>query len=59
MNSTVRDTVVASPRASAQSEEISEGLQFSRYRMLEELPGLAFGVITVVYIVVSLVRLAL
>ena len=39
--------------------EMSDGMRFARYRMLEELPGLIFGLMTVVYIVMSLAGLAL
>ena len=38
--------------------EMSDGVRFARYRTLEELPGLTFGLMTVVYIVLSLASLA-
>jgi hypothetical protein len=39
--------------------EVTDGLRIARYRALEELPGLVFGVMTVVYIVLSFAKLAL
>jgi len=38
---------------------MSGGVRFARYRMMEELPGLVFGLMTVVYLVTSLARLVL
>jgi hypothetical protein len=38
---------------------VEHGVRFARYRMLEELPGLIFGLMTVAYIVTSLARLVL
>lgn len=47
----------ASPPASVAETEVSDARRMARYCTLEELPGLIFGVMTVGYIVLSLVRL--
>jgi len=39
--------------------EISDGVRFARYRMLEELPVLVFGLMTVGYVVTSFAGLIL
>lgn len=41
------------------SAEPNDGLRIARYCTLEELPALVFGVMTVVYIVLSLAKLVL
>jgi hypothetical protein len=48
---------VPSPVAS-ESTQMSDATQIARYCTLEELPGLVFGIMTVVYIVLSLTSLA-
>jgi len=45
--------------STVEQTEMSDGVRFARYRMLEELPGLVFGLMTVVYLVTSLARLVL
>jgi len=45
--------------SSLQQPEMSDGVRFARYRMLEELPGLIFGLMAVAYIIQSLTRLVL
>ena len=38
--------------------EVSDGMRIARYSTMDELPGLIFGILTVVYIVLSLTGLA-
>lgn len=55
------ETKVASvPRINRFSEDkqVSETTRIAQYTMLDELPGLIFGLMTVVYIVSSLCSLA-
>jgi hypothetical protein len=59
MASTINEQVVISTRATVEKTEVSEGLRIARYRALEELPGLVFGVMTVAYILMSFAKLAL
>jgi hypothetical protein len=42
----------------AEDKEISDGARFALYSLLDEIPGLIFGLMTVVYIVSSLCLLA-
>jgi len=42
----------------AEQTATSDGLQLARYCALEEVVGLAFGIMTVVYIVTSLASLS-
>ena len=59
MFSTLNETqAIETPSTLAQTE-ISDGVRFAHYLTLEELPGLIFGLMTVVYVVLSLVRLVL
>jgi hypothetical protein len=44
--------------APSQQSEMSDGVRFARYRMLEELPGLVFGLMALAYVVMSLAGLA-
>jgi hypothetical protein len=59
MASSVNEKVVIGKAARVEQAEVSDGLRLARYCALEELPGLIFGVVTVVYIVMSLAQLAL
>jgi hypothetical protein len=59
MSSTINEQLVISTPAAVEQTEVYEGLQIARYRTLEELPGLVFGVMTVAYIVMSFANLAL
>jgi hypothetical protein len=59
MASTIDEQLTISTQATEEHAEVGEGLRIARYRALEELPGLIFGVMTVVYIVMSLAKLAL
>jgi hypothetical protein len=42
----------------AADNEVSEATHFAQYTLLDEIPGLLFGLMTVVYIVSSLWSLA-
>lgn len=46
------------PPIAAEQTEVAEATQIARNSMLEELPGLIFGALTVGYIVMSLAGLA-
>jgi hypothetical protein len=41
-------------RQFTESQQVSEATQFAHYTLLDEVPGLIFGLMTVVYIVSSL-----
>ena len=58
MNEVLNESVVVGEQTPIESGETSEGLIAARYRTLEELPGLVFGIMTVVWIVLSLARLS-
>jgi hypothetical protein len=58
MFSTLSETQAVDTAQTVELTEMSDGVRFGRYRTLEELPGLIFGLMTVVYIVLSLARLA-
>ncbi|MBV8137151.1 MAG: hypothetical protein JO121_16205 [Deltaproteobacteria bacterium] len=38
----------------AEETHVSEGMRFAQYSLLDEIPGLIFGLLTVAYIVISL-----
>ena len=38
----------------AENQEVSQARQFAQYTLLDEVPGLVFGLMTIVYIVSSL-----
>jgi hypothetical protein len=42
----------------AQEQQVSQAKQFAQYTLLDEIPGLIFGLMTLVYIVGSLWSLA-
>jgi hypothetical protein len=42
----------------AETQQVSLATQFAQYTLLDEVPGLIFGLMTVVYIVSSLCSLA-
>jgi hypothetical protein len=58
MFSTLNETQAVETAQTVELTEMSDGVRFARYRTLEEQPGLIFGLMTVVYIVLSLARLA-
>jgi hypothetical protein len=37
---------------------LSEAIRFERYCLLNEIPGLAFGLLAIIYVVTSLLALA-
>ena len=41
-------------RAFAENEQVSQTTQFAQFTLLDEVPGLIFGLMTIVYIVSSL-----
>jgi len=45
-------------QSQVQQSEMSDGVRFARYRMLEELPGLVFGLMALAYVALSLAGLA-
>jgi len=59
MVTTANATKTVSVSTRIDATELSEGLRFARYCQLEELPGLVFGIMTVMYIVSSLAGLAM
>jgi hypothetical protein len=59
MASTLNDTQAISTSATAAEQtKVSDGMRIARYCVLDELPGLIFGILTVVYIIRSLNGLA-
>jgi hypothetical protein len=42
----------------AENQQVSQVAQFAQYTLLDEVPGLIFGLMTIVYIVGSLWSLA-
>ena len=59
MASTVNDAKAITLSSTPESVGFSEGLRIARYCALDELPGLDFGAMTLVYIVASLASLTL
>jgi hypothetical protein len=45
-------------RRFAENKQVSEATRLAQYSLLDEIPGLIFGLMTVVYIVSSLCSLA-
>ena len=41
-----------------ETQQVNQATQFAQYTLLDEVPGLIFGLMTVVYIVSSLCSLA-
>lgn len=54
MSSMPNEAQVIDTTSTLEKTEMSDGLRFARYRMLDELPGLVFGALALVYIVQSL-----
>jgi hypothetical protein len=52
----VNTKVASAPqiKAFAENQQVSQAAQFAQYTLLDEVPGLIFGLMTVVYIVSSL-----
>lgn len=59
MASTVNNAKAITLPSTPESVGFSEGLRIARYCTLDELPGLVFGVMTLMYVVVSLAGLTL
>jgi hypothetical protein len=59
MFSTFNETQAMETPSTLEQTEMTDGVRFARYLALEELPGLIFGLMTVAYIVLSLLRPAL
>ncbi len=57
MNATINEARLAGITKSAKTES-SEAIRYAQNSLLSELPGLVFGVITLGYIVSSLLALA-
>ena len=55
----VNSKAVSGPRIGrlAKNKQVSEATRFAQYSLLDEIPGLIFGLTTVVYIVSSLCSL--
>jgi len=49
--------IVPRIRRFAENKQVSEATRFAQYSLLDEIPGLIFGLMTVVYIVSSLCSL--
>ncbi len=58
MASTLNDPRVISATKTVEQTEASEGLRIAHFCALEECLGLVFGVMTVVWIVLSIANLA-
>jgi hypothetical protein len=59
MGSMINDARLTSTTGTAEQTEESEGMRLARYRALDEVPGLIFGVMTVAWIVLSFAKLSL
>jgi hypothetical protein len=58
MSVNARVASVPQIRRFTEDNQLSEAKQFAQYTVLDEMPGLVFGVMTLVYIVSSLWSLA-
>ena len=58
MASTLNDAQAIGAAAAVEQTEVSDGMRLARYCILDELPSLIFGIVTVIYIAVSLTGLA-
>ncbi len=58
MNATTTEPRLAGIASISQAAAVSDVTRIAQYNMLNEIPGAIFGVITVVYIVASLLALA-
>ena len=56
MNATTTQTLPIA--TNNETTEVSEATRLAQYNMLNEIPGAVFGVLTVAYIVASLLALA-
>ncbi|HXM89633.1 MAG TPA: hypothetical protein VN865_09180 [Candidatus Acidoferrales bacterium] len=58
MNASTTEARFAGITAINEAAEVSDATRLAQYNMLNEIPGALFGLITVAYIVGSLVALA-
>jgi hypothetical protein len=58
MNATTTESRLAAIASSNQATEVSDVTRLAQYNMLNEIPGAIFGILTIVYIVGSLLALA-
>ena len=58
MASMLNDAQAISTVATVRQTEVSDGMRLARYCILDEMPGLVFGIVTVAYIALSLIGLA-
>jgi len=58
MNASITEARFAGITAIDEAAEVSDATRLAQYNMLNEIPGALFGLITVAYIVGSLVALA-
>jgi hypothetical protein len=56
MEATIKETSLK--QLAVQERAWSEAIRFQRYCLLNEIPGLAFGLIAIIYVVTSLLALA-
>ncbi|HEV2169964.1 MAG TPA: hypothetical protein VGR40_03395 [Candidatus Binatus sp.] len=59
MATTVNDARAIGAVATVDKTEVSDGLRFARYCILDEMSGLILGVLTLAWIVLSLAGIAL
>ncbi len=57
MNATINEAGISGIGRVVEATPSSEGTRLAQYNMLNEMPGVIFGVITVAYIVSSLFAL--
>jgi hypothetical protein len=58
MSVNIKAASVPEIRRFAENKRVSEATRLAQYSLLDEIPGLIFGLMTVVYIVSSLCSLA-
>jgi hypothetical protein len=58
MNATTNEARIAGITNANEAAAVSDVTRLAQYNMLNEIPGAIFGIITVVYIVASLLALA-
>jgi hypothetical protein len=57
MNATTNEARLAGIGAALENESVSDAMRVAQYSILNEMPGAVFGIITVLYIVTSLLAL--
>jgi hypothetical protein len=58
MSVNIKAATVPGIKRFAEDEQVSEATRFAQYALLDEIPGLILGLMTVAYIVSSLCSLA-